>query len=353
LINAPSLELIGKLERGGIRLLRVDTIRPEPYRWLWRNRIPAAGLTMFSGPPDAGKSTIYCDVAARVSAGRTMPGDSETSEQPKPGNVLILASEDHYASVVAPRLAAAGADLSRICLIDCVLDDGFEAPLVLDESGLRRLSGAIEAVQPRLVVIDPYTNHFPLELDSYRDPHIRRVLGPIALHGLHANFSLLVTRHFTQDGRRGAGSVALAGLARSELHAKKADGRGTLTVYKRNNTVGAEAIHYRFVSVGDVARLEWEAGGEASEPAHADEAQTTSKLNEDHRVALGVARDTGHCTGPELCEAVAAAGRSIAGATANRRLVDLEGWGLMTSPVPGRGRSLTERGAAELAGLAA
>jgi hypothetical protein len=106
--DAPSIEILRALEAGhGIRVRRVDAIAPEKYEWLWDVRVPAAGLTVFSGPGDAGKSTIYTDLAARVSSGRSMPGEPEGVRQA--GNVLILASEDHHASVVRPRLEAARA----------------------------------------------------------------------------------------------------------------------------------------------------------------------------------------------------------------------------------------------------
>jgi predicted ATP-dependent serine protease len=36
-------------------------------RWLWPGRIPAGKLTVLDGDPGLGKSTLLCELAARIS----------------------------------------------------------------------------------------------------------------------------------------------------------------------------------------------------------------------------------------------------------------------------------------------
>ena len=88
---------------------------PEPVRWLWPKRLPLKKLTGIEGDPAVGKSTLVYDLAARYSSARPWPD----GQQPESGGrVLLLSAEDDATNTVAPRLLAAGADLSRISLWD-------------------------------------------------------------------------------------------------------------------------------------------------------------------------------------------------------------------------------------------
>jgi hypothetical protein len=64
--------------------------------------------------PDQGKSQLSCDIAARIT---TTSGDKDwpCKEGKAPsGNVIIFSAEDDASDTLNPRLAAAGADLTRI-----------------------------------------------------------------------------------------------------------------------------------------------------------------------------------------------------------------------------------------------
>jgi hypothetical protein len=87
-----------------------NEVKPEHITWLWRERIPFGKVTLLDGDPGQGKSTIGLDIAARLSRGRAMPGES--SAEPAAGAVII-SFEDGAADTIRPRLEAAGADLSR------------------------------------------------------------------------------------------------------------------------------------------------------------------------------------------------------------------------------------------------
>jgi AAA domain-containing protein len=63
-----------------------------------------------------GKSLLAIDIAAHVSTGQPMPGDSTG----KLGSVILIAPEDSAADTIKPRVAAAGGDLSRIHLLNTV-----------------------------------------------------------------------------------------------------------------------------------------------------------------------------------------------------------------------------------------
>jgi len=243
-----------------IRVESLSSFNPAPYEWLWRHRIPQGAVTILNGKPDAGKSTIYTDIAARVTTGRAMPGESDACG---PGNVMLLATEDNYASVVRPRMDAAGADADRVkVVLPGVGGDGLEIPPVLNTDGLQAIQRAMTDFAPRLFVIDPFTNYLPPDVNSHVDQDVRRVLAPLSLMAASHRCAVVVVRHHALDKSRGAGSVGIGGIARAELTAAKVgsvtSNIGKLTVAKRNHAPNAGTLLYRFVSVGHVARLEWD-----------------------------------------------------------------------------------------------
>src|SRR5438445_1224484 len=90
----------------------LSDVPPEAVSWLWPGRIPFGKLTMLDGDPGLGKSLVTLDLAARVSTGRPMPG--ETNAAGGPAAVVILTAEDGLGDTVRPRLDALGAKVSMI-----------------------------------------------------------------------------------------------------------------------------------------------------------------------------------------------------------------------------------------------
>ena len=54
----------------------LSEIKTQQITWLWKSRIPQGKITLLEGDPGMGKSLLAIDIAARVSTGRPMPGDS-------------------------------------------------------------------------------------------------------------------------------------------------------------------------------------------------------------------------------------------------------------------------------------
>ncbi len=52
-------------------LVRASDVQPTPVSWLWHRRVPLGKLTLLSGDPGLGKSTLLLDLAARVSRRRS------------------------------------------------------------------------------------------------------------------------------------------------------------------------------------------------------------------------------------------------------------------------------------------
>src|SRR4051794_31114151 len=55
-------------------IVALSQVAPQPLRWLSPGRLAAGKLTILDGDPGLGKSTLLCELAARVSCGDPLPG---------------------------------------------------------------------------------------------------------------------------------------------------------------------------------------------------------------------------------------------------------------------------------------
>jgi hypothetical protein len=99
-------------------LIPMSTVKAEPVKWLWPGRIALGKITVIQGDPDVNKSFLTLDLAARVTRGTPWP-DAPSTSAPL-GGVVLLTAEDDLADTVRPRLDAAGADVSRINVLQAV-----------------------------------------------------------------------------------------------------------------------------------------------------------------------------------------------------------------------------------------
>lgn len=281
--------------RGGPGLVIVADVKPERVRWLWPKRIPLGKITVLDGDPGLGKSTLTLDLAARVSTGSPLPDRVALDHR---GAVLIVSAEDGIGDTIRPRLAAAGADLERITVLDSIQvpkRDGTveERPLVLPVD-LDHLEEAITTTGAVLVILDPLSAFLGGEVDSYKDQHVRRALMPLARLAERTGVAILIVRHLSKSGGpnalyRGGGSIAIIGAARAGLLVAPDPGdptRRILASTKSNLAPMTDALAYRVVSddLHDCGRIAWEgptkhrADDLLAAPAPPDDLDETSAL---------------------------------------------------------------------------
>ena len=192
-------------------------VEPERVTWLWPGRIPAGKLTLLVGDPEAGKSTIALDIAARVTTQRPFPDGS-----PCPlGDVLYLTLEDGLADTVRPRLDAAGANAYRVHSITAMWSEEHgESGLTLP-ADLPAIGQVCEERGITLVVLDPIKG-FLTTGNEWRDGDVRRALGPLAAFAERTGIAVLAIVHLTKASGtpaqyRVSGSIAFTAAARSVL----------------------------------------------------------------------------------------------------------------------------------------
>lgn len=233
----------GKKEEGQGRPLDLvcedlTKLAPTSTRWLWEPYLPCQALTLLDGDPGLGKSTLCCDLAARVSSGEPMPG--KTQGQP-PGHVVLLSAEDSLTSTLLPRLVRFGAHLSRIHVVEGLQardeqtrQEAAGSPNGEAEACLAQQRHALNLVE-HLDAVDRFLKRFPVRLlivdplmaflkglDTNRDSDIRTLLYRLRLIAEERGTAVLLVRHLnkmisTKALYRGGGSIGIIGAARVGL----------------------------------------------------------------------------------------------------------------------------------------
>ena len=223
---APSFELQGAVrlpngetqhrtfEADRIVLIRGDSIKPEPVRWLWEGWLARGKFHVLAGAPGTGKTTIALAVAATLSLGGRWPDGTHTSV----GNIIIWSGEDDPSDTLAPRLLASGADMTRIHFISNTIVQGESRPFdpARDMATLTLQAAGIGEI--RLLIVDPVVS--AVAGDSHKNADTRRSLQPLVDLGATLDCAVLGISHYSKgtQGRdpveRVTGSIAFGALAR-------------------------------------------------------------------------------------------------------------------------------------------
>lgn len=248
---------------------RFSEIDDKAIEWLWQDRIPRGKLTMFSGNPDCGKTTVLCDIIARITTGQNYPDGSAASEV---GEVLFFSSEDDPADTLKPRLRAAGAKMESVISISGLTirqnSKQLERDIALD-TDLQVLE--IELAQNpaiTLVAIDPIASYLG-ERDANKDQSLRKVLVPIKNLAEKTGVTFICLSHFNKRVDVGAlhkvgGAVGMTGVSRAAwlfFKNPEKDGEYLMALGKGNLTNRRTSMKYRItaaeVPTGTAPKIEW------------------------------------------------------------------------------------------------
>jgi Bifunctional DNA primase/polymerase, N-terminal/AAA domain/Primase C terminal 1 (PriCT-1) len=209
-----------KVDLSKVKITYVSEIQPEPITWVWDKRLPLGKFVLLQGDPGLGKSLVTTELAACVSTGRAMPGEPVGTVH-EPHHVLLMVNEDDLASTIRPRLETAGADLTRISIIEGQYDDeGVLMPLNIAD--LQQLRYALETKHAVMLIIDPLFGHLPAGVSITREEEIRHLLAPLIALVAELDVALVGIRHLNQSidlpsQYRGLGAGVWTAQARSEL----------------------------------------------------------------------------------------------------------------------------------------
>jgi RecA-family ATPase len=209
-----------------LKVINASDIGMEATNWLWEDEhgqwVPEGALSLMAGREGVGKSTVVTDMVARLTLG-TLPGENFGT----PRCVIICATEDSWKQTINPRLAAAGADLTRVKRVDAYTPEGFDGTLQLPEDieQVRSITVEHDVV---LIVLDPLMSALSTRIDTHKDAEVRRGLEPLSRLAHTANLAVIGLIHENKSGAsdllsRIMGSRAFTAVVRAVLYAARRD----------------------------------------------------------------------------------------------------------------------------------
>lgn len=190
--------------------IAMSAIPEQQIEWLVPELLPAGLLTVLIGEEGVGKGLFSCRLMANLT----------TAEPSTP--VLLIAGEDDPATMLVPRLKAAGADLDRVGLLCRNPEDQSSIPTLPSE--MAALRSAIAASGAGLLIIDPWLSVVQPKLQVKDTQQARQVLDPLAALARETGVTVLLVGHTNRgesaSTRNRVGStVALRQVARHVLYA--------------------------------------------------------------------------------------------------------------------------------------
>ena len=204
-----------------LKLINMEQVEIEKIDWLLYPFIPFGKVTIVQGDPGEGKTTMVLQIIAKLTKGEAvLPSDSDESDLEEktmdlePVNVIYQTAEDGLGDTIKPRLLSAGADCSRVM----VIDDDDQALTMMDA----RLEEAIIKTNARLVVLDPIQGFLGTAVDMHRANEIRPLMKRVAVLAEKYHCAIILIGHMNKNSNgkssyRGLGSIDFQAAARSVL----------------------------------------------------------------------------------------------------------------------------------------
>ena len=216
-----------------MKLINMESVKVEQIEWLLYPFIPFGKVTIIQGDPGEGKTTMVLQIIAKLTRGESIllneksqkeaQKDSEknlkqevlSQDNPmQPVNVIYQTAEDGLGDTIKPRLLAAGADCSRVL----VIDDQDQPLTMLDV----RLEEAIMQTKARMVVLDPIQGFLGTDVDMHRANEIRPLMKRVAVLAEKYHCAIILIGHMNKNSNgkssyRGLGSIDFQAAARSVL----------------------------------------------------------------------------------------------------------------------------------------
>ena len=204
-----------------LKLINMEQVEVEKIDWLLYPFIPFGKVTIVQGDPGEGKTTMVLQIIAKLTKGEAVlpsgsdePALEEKTMDLEPVNVIYQTAEDGLGDTIKPRLLSAGADCSRVM----VIDDNDQALTMMDA----RLEEAIIQTKARLVVLDPIQGFLGTDVDMHRANEIRPLMKRVAVLAEKYHCAIILIGHMNKNSNgkssyRGLGSIDFQAAARSVL----------------------------------------------------------------------------------------------------------------------------------------
>lgn len=225
-----------------VNLVSAASIKPVAIRWLWPGWLAQGKLHILAGAGGTGKTTLLLGLIATITTGGRWPDGSRCNA---PGNAIIWSSEDDPADTLVPRLAAAGADLSRVHIIQGRTNAQGDADPFDPANDIALLRAAAKEIGGvSLLMLDPIVS--AVKGDMHKANDVRRALQGV-VDFAEANLCAVVgISHFAKGGAgsspadRVIGSQAFSALARTVLVAAKQEHSDMRVLARAKSNIGSD-----------------------------------------------------------------------------------------------------------------
>ena len=241
-----------------LKLISMSEINAEEVQWLWYPYIPLGKLTIIQGDPGEGKTSFILAVIAALTRGDPLPEGGRGAEAcistffprrggeraAEPMNVIYQTAEDGLADTIKPRLESAGADCTRVL----VIDEGKRELTLCDA----RLEEAIRRTAAKLIVLDPLQAYLGSNVDMHRANEVRPVLKRLSVMAERTQCAVILIGHMNKaqglkSGYRGLGSIDFRASARSVLIVGRLKSGDTLRIVAQDkNSLAPEGAAIAF-----------------------------------------------------------------------------------------------------------
>ena len=233
-----------------VPMLCYEDIEQTSVEWLWFPYLPFGKLTIIQGNPGEGKTYFAMMLTAACTNRKTFPN----MEEIEPFNVIYQTAEDGMVDTIKPRLVEAGADLSRVM----VIDDTEEALTLSDD----RIEKAIRQNQVRLLIIDPVQAFIGADVDMNRANEVRPVFRKLGMIAEKTGCAIVLIGHLnkssgTQSTYRGLGSIDIMAAVRSLLFIGKVKKDPTTRVLIHEKSSLAPPGETMAFKLGDEEGFRW------------------------------------------------------------------------------------------------
>lgn len=280
--------------------------------WLIPGYIPKGCITLLCSDGGVGKTSIWCDTAAKLSAGRMTVFDKALGtpwHAVQPYDVMYFSKEDATEQVLKWRLEAAGANQRKIRLFS--LGDERINKIWYGSAFLRKL---VEKYTPSLVVFDALQAFLPDGVDMAKRKDMRDALAPLNQLGAEFGTAFLLIMHTNKSSNSGrqrmADSSDIWDLGRSALMAGHTKENGVMYLSHEKCNYGKLQKTILF-SVNDNSTIEYKGTSRKRDRDYMSEGQmvfASPKKDEAKEFILDQLQDGGKHEIRAIEEAAKAAG---------------------------------------------
>ena len=233
-----------------VPMLCYKDIEQTSVEWLWFPYIPFGKLTIIQGNPGEGKTYFAMMLTAACTNRKLFPN----MEDIEPFNVIYQTAEDGMGDTIKPRLVEAGADLSRVM----VIDDSEEVLTLSDD----RIEKAVRQNHVRLVILDPVQAFIGADVDMNRANEVRPVFRKLGMIAEKTSCAIVLIGHLnkssgTQSTYRGLGSIDIMAAVRSLIFIGKVKKDPTTRVLIHEKSSLAPPGETMAFKLGDEEGFRW------------------------------------------------------------------------------------------------